>query len=95
MAGTTDARIDLRVTDDSGQPLPFRAEWGAPGAPPAGRAWSDNGSASISLPAGPAYLLVRRGIDHDAVRLDLDLRPGVSESRQIVLKRRFDLRALG
>lgn len=87
------AVVDLSVTDETGSPLAFRAEiWRDTGR--VERFWSDDGTLRLTTTPGPAVLLVRHGIDFDAVEMPVDI-PAGTLSRKITLRRRFDARAMG
>ncbi|MEX0777009.1 MAG: CehA/McbA family metallohydrolase [Phycisphaeraceae bacterium] len=87
------ARLQLEVKDHAGRPSPFRAELIRAGKV-IQRRWSDSGSCVIDTDAGSASVLVRRGLDHDAVAADLNLDTGTTV-HTVTLRRRFDAAALG
>lgn len=95
MAAKETARLEFTVKDEKGEAVPFRAEWGRSDEAPGGRVWSDTGAATVEVPADCTWVLVRRGIHYDAVKLDIDLRAGDSRSLDLTLRKRFDPRALG
>lgn len=90
---TNQAALLLFVRDAEGQPLAFRAELWRSGEN-AGRFWSADGSIEIRTASGPVTLLVRHGVDYDAVEMVLDLPEGPTQ-REVTLPRRFDARSLG
>jgi hypothetical protein len=88
------ARIKLNVIDDRGGPSPFRAAVYRPNGT-LKPTWSDTGSAQIETSPGDTTIVVRRGINYDAVELTLNLRDDETLSRDVVLRRRFSPRDMG
>lgn len=87
------AVLELVIADETGAALPFRAElWR--GTWDFKRYFSDNGRLAIDTAPGPATLLVRHGIDYDAVEMAIDI-PRGALTRHVTLRRRFDARAMG
>lgn len=93
MSQDKSAQLRLDVMDDAGRPSPFRAELIRDGRV-VERIWSNTGQGVIDTQPGPASVLVRRGIDHDAVSVDLDLPAGTTD-RPVRLRRRLDVRSMG
>lgn len=90
------ARLVLDIRDEEGRPLPCRVDWWEQATGfPVYRVWSGTGEVDFEVPAAALSLLVRRGFDYDAVALDLDLSGRWEEVREVILRRRFDARALG
>jgi hypothetical protein len=92
MSGTS--QVSLHVKDDHAEASPFRADvWNAAGQ--VKRTWSSDGQAALEIPSGATSIVVRRGITHDAVTIDLNLRPGESIAHEVMLRERFSPRKLG
>ncbi len=94
MPDAATATLRLIVSDDRGAPSPFRVEWRQPDAW-IQRFWSDDGTAELTARPGPISVLVRRGINYDAVATELDLPAGQVAMHKVALRRRFDPKAMG